>query len=97
MLLRSATGIDASKTAIRPVLALGGERALASQGVSLRKVILNSTKGCIYTTIFKLYVYSIYVQRMKYLNVKKTLAVWQELQPLSDKDRERLSRRFTVD
>ena len=44
MLLRSATGIDASKTAIRPVLALGGEKALASQGVSLRKVILNSTK-----------------------------------------------------
>ena len=34
---------------------------------------------------------------MKYLNVKKALIAWQELQPLSDKDRERLSRRFTVD
>ena len=34
---------------------------------------------------------------MKYLNIKKTLAAWQELQPLSEKDRERLSRRFTVD
>gem|GEM_PF-6784934 len=34
---------------------------------------------------------------MKYLNVKKTLAAWQELQPLSDKDREKLNRRFTVD
>ena len=34
---------------------------------------------------------------MKYLNVKKALAAWQGLQPLSDKDKERLSRRFTVD
>ena len=34
---------------------------------------------------------------MKYLNVKKALAAWQELQPLPEKDRERLSRRFTVD
>lgn len=34
---------------------------------------------------------------MKYLNVKKALAAWQALQPLSDKDKERLSRRFTVD
>ena len=34
---------------------------------------------------------------MKYLNFKKALAAWQKLQPLSDKDRERLSRRFTVD
>lgn len=34
---------------------------------------------------------------MKYLNVKKALAAWQELQPLSEKDKERLSRRFTVD
>ena len=33
---------------------------------------------------------------MKHLNVKKTLAAWQKLQPLSDKDRERLSRRFTL-
>ena len=34
---------------------------------------------------------------MKYLNIKKALAAWQELQPLSEKDRDRLSRRFTVD
>ena len=34
---------------------------------------------------------------MKYLNTKKTLEAWQAMQPLSDKDRERLSRRFTVD
>ncbi|MBR3744591.1 MAG: Fic family protein [Bacteroidales bacterium] len=34
---------------------------------------------------------------MKYLNIKKALDAWQALQPLSEKDRERLSRRFTVD
>lgn len=34
---------------------------------------------------------------MKYLNIKKALAAWQALQPLSEKDREILSRRFTVD
>lgn len=34
---------------------------------------------------------------MKYLNLKKAVAAWQELQPLSKKDWERLSRRFTVD
>lgn len=34
---------------------------------------------------------------MKYLNIKKALAAWQDLQPLPEKDRERLSRRFTVD
>ena len=34
---------------------------------------------------------------MKYLNIKKALAAWQDLQPLSEKDRERLRRRFTVD
>lgn len=34
---------------------------------------------------------------MKYLNLKKALAAWQNIQPLSEKDRERLSRRFTVD
>jgi Fic family protein len=34
---------------------------------------------------------------MKYLNVKKALDAWQQLQPLSEKDKERLSRRFTVD
>ncbi|MDE6393050.1 MAG: Fic family protein [Muribaculaceae bacterium] len=34
---------------------------------------------------------------MKYLNIKKALAAWQNIQPLTEKDRERLSRRFTVD
>ena len=34
---------------------------------------------------------------MKYLNINKALAAWRNLQPLSEKDRERLSRRFTVD
>ena len=34
---------------------------------------------------------------MKYLNINKALTAWQNLQPLSEKDRERLSRRFTVD
>lgn len=34
---------------------------------------------------------------MKYLNIKKALEAWQNIQPLSDNDRERLSRRFTVD
>ncbi len=34
---------------------------------------------------------------MKYLNLRKALAAWRDLQPLSEKDRERLSRRFTVD
>lgn len=34
---------------------------------------------------------------MKYLNIKKALAAWKALQPLSERDRERLSRRFTVD
>ncbi|MDE6304419.1 MAG: Fic family protein [Paramuribaculum sp.] len=34
---------------------------------------------------------------MKYLNIKKAIAAWQDIQPLSDKDRERLNRRFTVD
>ena len=34
---------------------------------------------------------------MKYLNIKKALAAWRALQPLKEKDRDRLSRRFTVD
>ena len=34
---------------------------------------------------------------MRYLNIKKALAAWQELQPLSEKDRDRLRCRFTVD
>ena len=35
--------------------------------------------------------------RMKYLNIKKALEAWRGLQPLTEKDRDRLSRRFTVD
>ncbi len=34
---------------------------------------------------------------MKYLNVKKALEEWRKLQPLSERDMGRLSRRFTVD
>lgn len=34
---------------------------------------------------------------MKYLNLNKALAAWEAIQPLSEKDRDRLSRRFTVD
>lgn len=34
---------------------------------------------------------------MKYLNINKALTEWRNLQPLSEKDKERLSRRFTVD
>ena len=34
---------------------------------------------------------------MKYINLKKAIAAWQALQPLNDKDKERLSRRFTID
>ena len=34
---------------------------------------------------------------MKYLTLKKALADWQAIQPLSEHDRNRLSRRFTVD
>ena len=34
---------------------------------------------------------------MKYLNIKKALNAWQELQPLSEKDKDRLNLRFTVD
>ena len=34
---------------------------------------------------------------MKYLTIEKALAAWRDLQPLSEKDRKRLSRRFTVD
>ena len=34
---------------------------------------------------------------MKYLNIKKALAAWQDLLPLSEKDKDRLSRRFTID
>lgn len=34
---------------------------------------------------------------MKYLTLKKALDAWQAIQPLSERDRNRLSRRFTVD
>ena len=34
---------------------------------------------------------------MKYLTLQKALEAWQQLQPLSEDDRARLSRRFTVD
>lgn len=34
---------------------------------------------------------------MKYINLKKAIVAWQALQPLNDKDKERLSRRFTID
>ena len=37
------------------------------------------------------------IYTMKYLNVPKAIAAWNAIQPLSDRDRERLSRRFTVD
>ena len=34
---------------------------------------------------------------MKYLTLKKAIDAWQAVQPLSERDRNRLSRRFTVD
>lgn len=34
---------------------------------------------------------------MKYLNINKAMSAWRALQPLSPRDRDRLSRRFTVD
>ena len=34
---------------------------------------------------------------IKYLTLKKALEAWQAIQPLSERDRNRLSRRFTVD
>ena len=34
---------------------------------------------------------------MKYLTLEKAFEAWQNLQPLSEDDRERLSRRFTID
>ena len=34
---------------------------------------------------------------MKYLNIAKAMETWRSIQPLSDRDRERLSRKFTVD
>ena len=34
---------------------------------------------------------------MKQVSLKKALKAWQEIQPVSEKDRERLSRRFTID
>ncbi len=58
-------------------------------------------KDCSHTTILKHFIYLHCVilikYCMKYLNIKKALTAWQELQPLSEKDKDRLSRRFTVD
>jgi Fic family protein len=34
---------------------------------------------------------------MKQVSVKKALKAWQDIQPISERDRERLSRRFTID
>ena len=34
---------------------------------------------------------------MKQVSFKKALKAWQEIQPISERDRERLSRRFTID
>jgi Fic family protein len=34
---------------------------------------------------------------MKYLNISKAIEAWRAIQPLSERDRERLSRKFTVD
>ena len=34
---------------------------------------------------------------MRYLTLKKAIEAWQEILPLSEKDRDRLSRRFTID
>ena len=34
---------------------------------------------------------------MKYLNIAKAIEAWRAIQPLSERDRERLSRKFTVD
>lgn len=34
---------------------------------------------------------------MKQVSLKKAFKAWQDIQPVSDKDRERLSRRFTID
>ncbi len=34
---------------------------------------------------------------MKYLTLEKAMQQWQQIQPLSDNDKQRLSRRFTVD
>ena len=34
---------------------------------------------------------------MKQVSIKKALSAWQSIQPISEKDRERLSRRFTID
>ena len=34
---------------------------------------------------------------MKYLNIAKAIEAWRSIQPLSERDRERLNRKFTVD
>lgn len=56
-------------------------------------------KGCIGITFFKTFCIFAAQNRtnMKYLNIKKALDAWQKIQPLSENDRYRLRRRFTVD
>ena len=34
---------------------------------------------------------------MKYLTLEKAIGAWKKIQPLSENDRQKLSRRFTVD
>ena len=34
---------------------------------------------------------------MRYLNINKAIDAWNGIQPISERDRERLSRKFTVD
>ena len=34
---------------------------------------------------------------MKYLTLEKAIEAWNKIQPLSEDDRQKLSRRFTVD
>lgn len=46
---------------------------------------------------FNAIVWSFYSNNMKQVSLKTALKAWQEIQPVSEKDCERLSRRFTVD
>ena len=58
--------------------------------------VFETNMGCFF--VKKWYIYhqldDIY---MKYLNVSKAIEAWNAIQPLSERDRERLSRKFTVD
>ena len=51
----------------------------------------------LFKNFFRIFAVLIQKTYMKYLNIKKALEAWQNIQPLSEKDRVRLSRRFTVD